>query len=443
MRKIIPLAAVLLVAMLVILAGPYWLNLVVDLGHNIPQANLADDYMIGVVWCALLGFSIVFWPVPARDKKILLWLWGAKAAVMLVIMLYVESHYDVMDAFSYFIASGDQSVPWFPLESSFLGNYSVIDIARLQRILLRVDSYQATKVTFGMIGLAGLYITYRAAFLFVGEERPRLLWILGLWPSILYWSSILGKEPVALLGVSLYIYGTIGLYKLRRRSYLAFVILGLIVVMFIRVWMGPILLVPLMFFVLFAVRGIIPKVGILIVAAGVLWFGVRGIQSRFRVENREEATETLNAMSNYNEGGGSSLTTTIRSDSPAFLPLGMFTALFRPLPGEVANIFGWFAGLDDLGLLLLFVAAVYRTRMKELGNPLILWAAGVIITWSMAYASISYSNLGTTARTKLQILPAFLAFLLYMSQPRRASAEATLPDRRQPISQVAYSLRRS
>ena len=96
-----------------------------------------------------------------------------------------------------------------------------------------------------------------------------------------------------------------------------------------------------------------------------------------------------------------------------FIPKGMFTVLFRPLPGEVYNVFGFLAGLEDVFLLLLFVLAVKRMRWRELTDPLSIWAILVILTWATAYGFVGF-NLGTVCRYRLQILPIFLGLLMYL-----------------------------
>ncbi len=79
------------------------------------------------------------------------------------------------------------------------------------------------KLDVAMAGLAGVYIFYRAAVLFLGREDMRILLVLGLTPSILFWSSILGKDPIVMLGMAVYSYGAVALWKRRRLSSLIFV----------------------------------------------------------------------------------------------------------------------------------------------------------------------------------------------------------------------------
>ncbi len=89
--------------------------------------------------------------------------------------------------------------------------------------------------------------------------------------------------------------------------------------------------------------------------------------------------------------------------------------MFRPLPGEVNNVFGFLAGLEDSFLLILFALAMKRLRWRELLDPIIIWAILLIVTWAAAYGFIGF-NLGTVCRYRMQILPVFLGILLYLGR---------------------------
>ncbi|MDP9200777.1 MAG: hypothetical protein M3P26_02430, partial [Gemmatimonadota bacterium] len=102
-----------------------------------------------------------------------------------------------------------------------------------------------------------------------------------------------------------------------------------------------------------------------------------------------------------------------------FLPLGVFTALLRPLPGEVNNSFGLLAGLENLVLLTLVLIAIRRTRLTEFRDPVIAWATMLLTTWSVVYGFVSSQNLGTGVRYRLQILPVFLLLLLHLARADR------------------------
>jgi hypothetical protein len=97
-----------------------------------------------------------------------------------------------------------------------------------------------------------------------------------------------------------------------------------------------------------------------------------------------------------------------------FAPVGMFTALFRPLPGEILNPFGLFAGLENLLMLWLLVAAIRKEGMAIFKEPIVTWAVSLVMVWSFLYGFISYQNLGSAARFKLQILPVLFSLSVYL-----------------------------
>lgn len=103
-----------------------------------------------------------------------------------------------------------------------------------------------------------------------------------------------------------------------------------------------------------------------------------------------------------------------------FLPLGAFTALFRPLPGEIMNPFGLLAGLENLALLGLLLVAVVRLRTARGADPAVVWAVAFVCAWASIYGFISYQNLGTGVRFKLQVLPVLVGLLLHLSRKRTA-----------------------
>src|SRR6266705_3055829 len=79
-----------------------------------------------------------------------------------------------------------------------------------------------------MLGLVAVYVFYRAAELYLGRPDRRVLYVLAFVSSILFWSSILGKDPIVLLGVALYTYGFVAWYRARRLRYVAVLLFGVL-----------------------------------------------------------------------------------------------------------------------------------------------------------------------------------------------------------------------
>ncbi|MCL5062099.1 MAG: hypothetical protein M1443_02670 [Nitrospirae bacterium] len=392
------------------------------LGANIPQPDLLSDYTIGVIWSLMLGLSISFWPVRSRDKVAFLTIWIVKSFITLGIMLFYEANYSFLDAYSYFNVPMQYDFEWAGLNIG-QGTENIYSIVWLYYKIMPA-SYHALKVSFALVGLIAIYLIYRATVLFLQKEDIRILYVLALFPSILFWSSIIGKDPFTLLGIALYVYGVIGWYRFRKLRFIWMLALGVVITIFIRVWLGPILIAPIMIIPLFSVRGILPKLMMITLTTGTLVFMSAQLLNHFNVEAAQDVLTILDTVSrSWSEDGGSGQT--IQADftqihqALAFIPLGMFTALFRPLPGEVLNPFGLLAGLENLILLLLLLRAAIRTKLHDLKNPVVMWASLFVLTWAIVYGFISYQNLGTAVRFRLQILPVLLCLLLYLGRQRK------------------------
>ena len=406
---------------------PGFLDMVVALGHNIPQDDLVTDYTIAVVWAIVLGMSILAWPVPFRDKRDLLWVWFAKVLMVLGFMLIYESHYSAMDTYSYFNGPRQSDYVWEGIK--LWGSYkNMMSLIWLHHQVLP-ESYHALKISFAMIGLVAVYIFYRAAVIFLQREVKHVFYALALFPSILFMSSTIGKDVIVLLCVALYVYGLVGWYRFKQIRYALVLMLGLMTMMFLRMWMIPILLMPAGIVFLRIGHNKMAKIAFVVLGCFVLWFSLHQVaESRGGIETIEDLVKRIDALVlGFRRGGsqiGSARFTSI-GDVVAFAPLGAFTALFRPLPGDIRTPFGLLASLENVVLLILLFRAIKRTRWRELKEPMVMWAILLVLTWATVYGFLA-QNMGTAVRYKLQILPVLLGLLLYLSRRRPRGA----PERR-------------
>lgn len=399
---------------------PVFFNMIVFLGHYIPQQKLQQDYTLGLLWGMVLGAGILAWPVRFEDKRDLFIVWMIKLFVALGLMLFYEYHYSI-DSFAYFQTSDKID---FGLNTDFRSIQMIANFVWINQRLVP-DSYHAIKVSFAMIGLIDIYIFYRAAVLFLGREKKQLFYIFALFPSILFWTTTLGKEPIMFLGMSCYAYGVAGWYRFKQLRYAAIVLLGIFIVLVMRLWLAPVLILPLGVFLFAAVRGVWKKTILAVFMVLAILVLLKPIMVNWHVNDAKSLLAKMNVLSSNFARGGSSRGIEggfkdFRSVL-AFVPKGMFTALFRPLPGEVRNAFGLAAGIESLMLVILSIAAIRRMRLKDLSNSMIIWAVLLILTWSGIYAFVSYFNLGTAVRYRAMILPIFLGLLLYLARPQKTT----------------------
>lgn len=413
-------------AMLAALALSVFLLVVFDLigplGWQINQTDLAGDYFWGVQWALVLGLGIFLWPVGSEDKKSLLVAWVARCLVTLVLMLAYENNFGI-DSFWYF----DNSTNSLPGEWTHFklgdGTTNIMKLVRYHANVLP-NSFHMMKVSFSMVGFIATYLFYRAAVRFLRREDIRIFFALALFPSMIFWSSTLGKDPITLLGIALYTYGVSAWYETNRPAFIAVMLSGIWLAMSFRIWLGPILLAPMAVFMLARMRSLPTKLIFMSIIAGAFLYAGGRFQEQFNIESSQDLVTTIEGRSRSSSWSGNTTVTSVRSFTSvgqllAFMPLGAFTALFRPLPGELFSVFGILAGLENFVLLFLLHQAFKRTRMAELKDPRLLWALALILTWSSVYGFISYRNLGAAVRFRLQILPVLLCTLLYLSRDRR------------------------
>lgn len=440
--------ALAFVALLVFAALPVGQELIEVAGRNIPKGDLVADYTLGLAWALVLGGLLLLWPIPRAHKRTLAWLWAAKIVVTLGLMLVYEWSYG-LDAYAYF-AFGE------PARYAALGPASGVEAPRLGagtgllyllsnlhwRYLV-ADSYHAMKLSFAYVGLLGVYLFARAAMVFFGahpagassiaERDRRLLFFIGLFPSTLQWSSILGKDPVTFTGVAAFCLGV--LYGARGRLGLAafWALSGGVLAAAFRPWLTLILLIPLVVFAVVLVRGVLGKALLGAAAVAAFVVSVTFFSDALGIRSVDDVVERSTVISNAFAQGGSAGESDLKTDnSPAkmlaFAPLGAFSALFRPLPGEVLNLFGVLAGLENLFMLWLVVLALRRGRGLLLKEPVLAWSVALVAVWAVIYGYVSFHNLGTGARFRLQIFPVFSCVALYLALPNRfAGAPSAAP----------------
>lgn len=412
-------------AALATLLTPWMLDAVVALGRGITASDVAADYVKGVLWAIALGFGLLLWPVTRDERRVLIALWVVRCVVTLGFMLLYEWNYASLDAYGYFQASQLPAFDWSTLR---LGGGTELTqaLAWLHGRWL-VASYHAMKVSCSMLGLLAVFIVYRTAGIALGRRNLWILAGLACFPSILFWSSTLGKDAVVLFGIALFAHGATTWLRLNQWRAIPFAAVGLLVAVAIRLWMGPILLAPLAVVAIAAVRGWGRRLAVLTVSLTLFALLLVPLRQFLAVEALRESLEVVQASSQAWAEGGSAQVIAVDFTNPVelllFIPRGAAAALFRPLPGEVMNPFGMLAGLENLLVLVLLGMAIVRARLRELTDPVLLWATTFVLLWAVVYGPISYQNLGTAVRFRLQVLPTMLLVLAYLARPRSTARD--------------------
>jgi hypothetical protein len=399
------------------------LALVVRSGMSLSPHDLSSDYVMAALWALALCVSIVAWPIPLRDRATLIALWILKSVVVLGIMLLYEKNYSSLDAYGYYNAATQSQFDWRATGWGS-GTENIQALSWLQNRVLP-NSYHALKISFAMVGLVAVYLFYLAGTAALGKRSLRLLVCLALTPSILFWSSILGKDPIVLFGMGLFALGAVRWARGNGAPAMALALAGIVIASLIRLWFAPILVFTLLTLVLVKRKAVFERAILVLFVGTLLVFGLGALRDKFFHESTVDIVEAANTYSQAWAQGGSAQHIEAPFQSTwtliAFLPKGMFSALLRPLPGEIQNLFGLLAGLENALLFALVMRAGWRLRGSDFRDPVLVGAVVLIVTWSAVYSFISYQNLGSSVRFRLQVLPILLMLLLYLGRRREAN----------------------
>ena len=177
----------------------------------------------------------------------------------LVAMLFYEEHYG-LDSGTYFelmLTGHTTMIPGVNFRENLMPSLSPLDSLRYTSIdkgigalntmrfmmlvgLVTGPYFHAMKVGCAFLGFLGVWWFYRAVVVALGRPFPPAFYLLAFFPSIIFWSSTLGKDPVLFLFLGLYAYG--GAMWLVQGRLASFWVIGagLLGVYLLRPWIGMI-----------------------------------------------------------------------------------------------------------------------------------------------------------------------------------------------------------
>jgi hypothetical protein len=294
---------------------------------------------------------------------------------------------------------------------------------------------------FSWIGFIGLVLFYRAFRLALPEgDGLRYGRLVLLLPSLLFWSSAIGKDALMTFTLGLAAYGTANVLAQRRGGLLSLAV-GLGAAAVIRPH------VALLFFFALAIvllvrrsrrrRSPIVKVvglaalvigGLLLVQQTEHWLHLKTIDAKTVNKVLEKNQKNLAPIQGY-EGYGSSFDAS-GFNSPAGFPSAFVTVMFRPFPFEVHNGPQAAAAAEGVFLLALVVTSrrrllsVFRIRANAYAFGALLFSLGFV------YLFASSSNFGIINRERIQLLPLFLVFLSLPQKARHSTPGTASPYKR-------------
>lgn len=289
-------------------------------------------------------------------------------------------------------------------------------------------------MVFAWMGFWGLYLFYRGFCLgFPLGRRRRYAALVFFLPSLVFWSSTIGKEAPMTLALGLTAYGLARLVT-QRRGGVPLIGLGLVASSMVRPHVTLLVLAALAFaFVLRRSRrlswGGPAKIAglVLLVLAGVLV--VDQLERFLKIDRLDlrSAEQTIDKVTANTSYGGSVVGDRPERGmpSPLDLPGAVVTVLFRPFPTEANNLQSLAASAEGLLLMGLFGAAaasLARLPSHALRFPYVAFA--VVFALLSALAFSGFGNFGLLARERAQLFPLVMVVL---ALPRPARVVPTPP----------------
>jgi hypothetical protein len=296
-------------------------------------------------------------------------------------------------------------------------------------------------LVYSWLGFWGLYLFYRAFKIAVpeGDHRRYALLVFFL-PSLLFWSSSIGKEAWMTFTLGITAYGVARVLTYRRGGIVC-LLAGLGGTMLVRPHVS--LVVFLALFAAFILRpprrptitSPIAKVGglvlLVIVGIGVLsqvqdFFGVSKLDSG-GVESVLNYTQTQSTE-------GDSAFQAEQVSGPVGFVNATISVVFRPWPYEAHNVMSLIASMEGVFLLVVFVTSYRRLASIPRAifrTPYVAFSLVFAIGFIFVFASIG--NFGILVRQRVQLYP-FLLVLVAIPAATKAVGARGRAEEREPAS---------
>ncbi len=290
------------------------------------------------------------------------------------------------------------------------------------------DSIYATAIAFSLLSFTGtwaIYVVFRETF--PASLRQRLVVTCMALPSVVFWTSAILKESVAVAGFGWVLFGTHRILRGRPLvgwpAILAGAALMAAVKPYVLVAYGA--SVAVYFYWRRAVqRGRTFRVRpvYLLLSAGftvAVVLGLGEVFPQYAVSSLGEEAARLQTVG-AGVAGGSNYSLAAGADRSlvgqlVFGPLALATTLFRPLPFEVSS--GTMA-LNTVETTLLtgwLVSVLWRRRWADLwrittSSPLLMFSVTFIVLFGVA-VGLASTNLGSLSRYRAPLMPLFASLI--------------------------------
>ncbi len=374
--------------------------------YGINYFNKYYEFLLGLIIYIIIQLILFFW-----NRKYA-FIWFVKGfLITLIFMMFYEYKYGGDPA--YYADEALKNIVNFRFGES--GTYNIIIINHFFTFLVG-KSYYSLKVLNSFIGFLGILFIYKTYEYILNKLNLKInryfIYILFFFPSILFWSSILGKDPLNLFFIGIFVYAFVHFIDSPKLKYLMLIVLSIWLVSYIRSWWSLIMMISIFLYFLkinnlknFMFFSILTPIVIYLMILFLQKNGIDSIQALFIKMNY--------TMKNLSYGGSSVGVAKINNffDYILWFVPNLFTALFRPMPWDIRNAFTALAAVENLVLLVLVYKYIIKNWKQIYSIKYIKFLILLIFSWALFYVIISPTNLGMAARFKLQVLPIMLIII--------------------------------
>jgi len=281
-------------------------------------------------------------------------------------------------------------------------------------------SYLSGTLIYSLIGFTGILFFYLMALKIIPYNSKfkgyKLFPLVLFMPNLHFWSSAVGKDTILFFCIGLFIYA---LLNLARRWPL------LLLSVFLAYLVRPhiVLFLTISFGLAYLVDGKLSGARRIVLALILLGVGLAILPTVMEYAKIEEAS--IDSFSNFSENKAQLLSrkhsgSAIELSSYPFL-LKIFTFLYRPFFFDIRGIPAVIASLENLGLLLLSIAAFRHKPIATFkAAPFIIKGMLFFLVIGTLAFSESLGNVGIMIRMRNMFLPGMLLYILWSFSYRGA-----------------------
>jgi len=250
-------------------------------------------------------------------------------------------------------------------------------------------------------------------------------------PSVVFWSSALAKEAIAMAGLGLMASSAHAVAKGKRIVInIALAGVGGVIVGMVKPYiLFPFVLAAATWF--YVSRRTPGRAGIrpvyLVLAGALAVIGLAAMSAAFPEFGTSKLAETTAMQQDQGAlaGGGSSITignanaTTFSQQLP-FVPLALLNALFRPFLFETRNAPMLMAALESTVIMVAVALLLWRFQWRRvrdavLTSPTVSFSLVFVLTFAVA-VGLASTNLGTLFRYRMPMMPFYVTGVLLLQQ---------------------------